>query len=63
MLGFLFVITYILLETSLLWLLPGASMIRILICGFTFNLVSWFPAFATYCALRTKMDDNDKKEM
>ena len=62
MLGFLFVITYILIEMSLIWLLPGAYMIRILVCGFVFNLIAWFPAFSTYCALRTKQDAEEDSE-
>ena len=61
MLGILFVVTYILTEMSLLWLLPGASMARVLICGFVFNLLAWFPAFSTYCALVNKQNKDPEE--
>lgn len=61
MLGILFVVTYILTEMSLFWLLPGASMIRVLICGFVFNLLAWFPAFSTYCALVDKQNKDPEE--
>lgn len=54
MLGMLFCVTYILTELTLLWLLPGASFVRVLVSGFVFNTIAWFPAFATYCAIRAK---------
>lgn len=60
MLGVLFCVTYILTELTLLWLLPGALFVRVLVSGFVFNGIAWFPAFATYCAIRAK--ETEEKE-
>lgn len=62
MLGMLFCVTYILTELTLLWLLPGASFVRVLVSGFVFNTIAWFPAFATYCAIRGREEEEKRND-
>ncbi len=62
MLGVLFCVTYFLTELTMLWLLPGALFVRVLVSGFVFNTIAWFPAFATYCAIRGREIDKEDNE-